>query len=87
VVEYRAFRPDGTETDNSFKEQLPTTFTVDEAIPALKEALPQMQEGAQWELYIPASLAYPGIRKRGPRGFEPLILTVELISVIAANQR
>ena len=87
VVEYRAFRPDGTETDNSFKEQLPTTFTVDEAIPALKEALPQMQEGAQWELYIPASLAYPGVRKRGPRGFEPLILTVELISVIAANQR
>ena len=87
VVEYRAFRPDGTETDNSFKEELPTTFTVDEAIPALKEALPQMQEGAQWELYIPASLAYPGVRKRGPRGFEPLILTVELISVIAANQR
>jgi FKBP-type peptidyl-prolyl cis-trans isomerase len=87
VVEYRAFRPDGTETDNSFKEELPTTFTVNEALPALKEALPLMQEGAQWELYIPARLAYPGIRKRGPRGFEPLILTVELISVVAANQR
>ncbi|MGD2056559.1 MAG: FKBP-type peptidyl-prolyl cis-trans isomerase, partial [Gammaproteobacteria bacterium] len=87
VVEYRAFRPDGTETDNSFKGELPTTFTVDEAIPALKEALPLMQEGAQWELYIPARLAYPGVRKRGTRGFEPLILTVELISVVAANQR
>ena len=86
VVEYRAFRPDGTETDNSFKGELPTTFTVDEAIPALKEALPLMQEGAQWELYIPARLAYPGVRKRGPSGFEPLILTVELISVVAANQ-
>jgi len=87
VVEYRAFRPDGTETDNSFKGELPTTFTVDEAIPALKGALPLMQEGAQWELYIPASLAYPGTRKRGGGGFEPLILTVELISVVAANQR
>jgi FKBP-type peptidyl-prolyl cis-trans isomerase/Domain amino terminal to FKBP-type peptidyl-prolyl isomerase len=86
VVEYRAFRPDGTETDNSFKGELPTTFTVDEAIPALKEALPLMQEGAQWELYIPASLAYTGVRKRGPNGFEPLILTVELISVVAVNQ-
>ncbi len=85
VVEYRAFRPDGTETDNSFKEDLPTTFTVDKAIPALKEALLNMEKGAQWELYIPANLAYPGVRKRGPYGFEPLILTVELISVVAAE--
>ena len=90
VVEYRAFRPDGTETDNSFKEDLPTTFIVDDAIPALKEALLHMKEGAQWELYIPPHLAYPGTRKRGPYGFEPLILTAELISVGAAesaNQR
>jgi len=84
VVEYRAFRPDGTETDNSFKEDLPTTFKVSEAIPALKEALLHMQEGAQWELYIPPNLAYPGTRKRGRFGFEPLILTVELVSVHAA---
>jgi FKBP-type peptidyl-prolyl cis-trans isomerase len=85
LVEYRAFRPDGTETDNSFKEDLPTTFTVEQASPALKEALQQMEEGAQWELYIPANLAYPGTRKRGPHDFEPLILTVELISVVAAE--
>jgi predicted nucleic acid-binding Zn-ribbon protein len=82
VIEYRAFRPDGTELDNSFKKDLPTTFIVSDAIPALKEALPQMQEGAQWELYIPPELAYKGVRKRGPRGFEPLILTVELLSVV-----
>ena len=82
VVEYRAFRPDGTETDNSFKQDLPTTFIVDESIPALKEALRRMEVGAQWELYIPPNLAYPGTRKRGPYGFEPLILTVELISVV-----
>jgi FKBP-type peptidyl-prolyl cis-trans isomerase len=85
VVEYRAFRPDGTETDNSFKEDLPTTFIVDDAIPALKEALLHMEEGAQWELYIPPNLAFPGVRKRGPHGYEPLILTVELVSVVAAE--
>ena len=85
TVEYRAFRPEGTETDNSFTEDLPTTFTVDETIPALKEALPRMQEGAQWELYIPPNLAFPGARKRGTHGFEPLILTLELISVVAAE--
>jgi FKBP-type peptidyl-prolyl cis-trans isomerase FkpA len=84
VIEYRAFRPDGTELDNSFKEELPSSFTVNEAIPALKEALPRMREGAQWELYIPPKLAYKGIRKRDPRGFEPLILAVELLSVTAA---
>jgi predicted nucleic acid-binding Zn-ribbon protein len=90
VVEYRAFRPDGTETDNSFKEDLPTTFIVDDAIPALKEALLHMKEGAQWELYVPTNLAFPGVRKRGPYGFEPLIVTMELISVVAGdpvNQR
>jgi FKBP-type peptidyl-prolyl cis-trans isomerase len=86
VIEYRAFRPDGTELDNSFKEVLPSSFTVDDAIPALKEALPRMQEGAQWELYIPPRLTYTGVRKRGPRGFEPLILTVELISVTTAEK-
>lgn len=86
VIEYRAFLPDGTELDNSLKEDLPSSFTVNEAIPALKEALPRMRVGAQWELYIPPELAYKGIRKRGPRGFEPLILTVELLSVTAAEK-
>ena len=85
VIEYRAFRPDGTEMDNSFKEELASSFTVNEAIPALKEALPKMREGAQWELYIPPELASKGIRKRGPHGFEPLILTVELLSVMPAE--
>lgn len=85
VIEYRAFRPDGRELDNSFKEALPSSFAVNETIPALKEALPRMREGAQWELYIPPELAYKGIRKRGPHGFEPLILTVELLSVTAAE--
>ena len=85
VIEYRAFRPDGTEMDNSFKEALASSFTVNEAIPALKEVLPRMREGAQWELYIPPELASKGIRKRGPRGFEPLILTVELLSVTPAE--
>jgi FKBP-type peptidyl-prolyl cis-trans isomerase len=85
TIEYRAFRPDGTELDNSFQQDLPTTFIVKEAIPGLRQALPQMREGAQWELYIPPALASKGVRRRGPHGFEPLILTVELLSVAAAE--
>jgi hypothetical protein len=85
-VEYRAFRPDGTETDNSFRQQVPKILTVGTAPAGLKEALLHMAEGAQWELYIPASDAYPGTRKRGPFGFEPVILTLELISIIAPDE-
>jgi hypothetical protein len=85
VIEYRAFRPDGTELDSSFREQQPSTFLVSEAIPGLREALQHMQENAQWELYIPPALISEGVRKRGKFGFEPLIYTVELLSVVSAQ--
>jgi hypothetical protein len=83
VIEYRAFRPDGTELDNSFRETQPSTFIVAEAIPGLREALQLMQEGGQWELYVPPALASNGVRKRGRFGFEPVIYVVELLSVAA----
>jgi hypothetical protein len=83
VIEYRAFRPDGTELDNSFRETQPSTFIVAEAIPGLREALQLMQEGGQWELYVPPALVSNGVRKRGRFGFEPLIYVVELLSIAA----
>jgi hypothetical protein len=85
MIEYRAFRPDGTELDNSFRELQPSTFVVSEAMPGLREALQHMQENAQWELYIPPALISDGVRKRGRFGFEPLIYTVELLSVSSAQ--
>jgi hypothetical protein len=85
VIEYRAFRPDGTELDNSFRELQPSTFVVSEAMPGLREALQHMQENAQWELYIPPALISDGVRKRGRFGFEPLIYTVELLSVVSTQ--
>ena len=85
VIEYRAFRPGGQETGNSLQADLPTTLVVGDAFPGLKEALLHMEQGAQWELYIPAKLAYRNVRKRGPYGFEPRILTVELVSVVEAG--
>lgn len=81
VVEYRTFRPDGTETDNSFRQEGPRTLSISDTPPGLREALLHMQEGAQWELYIPANKAYRGTRKRGPFAFEPVIVTLELISI------
>ncbi len=81
VVEYRAFRPDGSELDNSFRELQPSTLVVSEALPGLREALQHMRENAQWELYVPPSLINDAVRKRGRFGYEPLIYTVELLSV------
>jgi hypothetical protein len=85
VIEYRAFRPDGTELDNSFRELQPSTFIVNEALPGLREALQHMQENAQWELYVPPALTSDGVRRRGRFAFEPLIYTVELLSVTPAQ--
>lgn len=59
----------------------PLTFVVAEAPPGLREALQDMQEGAQWELYVPTALVRNGTRKCGQFGFEPRIYEVELLSI------
>jgi FKBP-type peptidyl-prolyl cis-trans isomerase len=83
VIDYRGFLSDGTEFDSSYRESEPATFVVDELNPGLKEALLKMKEGAQWELYIPPSLAHKGgTRKRGVTGYEPQFYVVKLISII-----
>jgi FKBP-type peptidyl-prolyl cis-trans isomerase len=87
VFDYRAFLPDGTELYNSYKEGEPIAFSIDQVMPGLQEALLRMAEGAQWELYIPPALAYQGgTRKRRKYGYEPLIYTVELKSVIEGGE-
>ena len=87
VIDYRGFLTDGTEFDSSYRESEPATFVVGELNPGLKEALLKMKEGAEWELYIPPSLAHKGgARKRGVTGYEPQFYVVKLISVIQAAQ-
>ena len=89
VVDYRAFTLDGREFDSAYSDQdaEAATFTVDEVIPGWKETLLRMEEGSQWELYIPPGLAHKGrTRKRGMLGFEPLIYFIELKSVIDTDE-
>lgn len=89
IVDYRAFTLDGREFDSAYSEQDvdAATFTVNEVIPGWKEALLRMEEGAQWELYIPPDLAHKGgTRKRGMLGFEPLIYVIELKTVIVTDE-
>jgi len=82
---YRGMFIDGTEFDNSYKRGQPSEFDVTGVIPGWTEALKLMKEGAKWELYIPADLAY------GPRGRPPrippnsaLVFEMELIEIVEA---
>jgi FKBP-type peptidyl-prolyl cis-trans isomerase len=61
---------------------LPAQFTVNKLIPGWTEALEMMREGDEWELVIPANLAY-GTRGAG-NAIPPdqaLVFDVTLISV------
>jgi len=82
TVNYRGTLIDGTEFDSSFRRGQPVTFPVSGVIPGWTEALPLMEEGAKWQLFIPPNLAYG---ERGAGGLigpnATLIFEVELISV------
>jgi len=78
TVNYRGTLINGTEFDSSYREGKPATFRVDGVIKGWTEALQLMKEGAKWQLFIPADLAY---NERGALADRTLIFDVELISV------
>lgn len=82
TVHYRGTLIDGTEFDSSFKRNEPATFPVSGVIPGWTEALQLMEEGAKWQLVIPAALAY-GERGAGQQigPNSTLIFEVELLKV------
>ena len=81
-VHYRGTLIDGTEFDSSYKRGKAATFRADRVIAGWKEALQLMKEGAKWQLFIPANLAY-GQRGAGAKipPNSTLIFEVELISI------
>lgn len=81
TVNYRGTLIDGTEFDSSYKRGQPVSFPVNGVIPGWTEALQLMKEGAKWQIFIPAGLAY-GEKGAGniigPNA--TLVFDVELIS-------
>lgn len=82
TTHYKGTLLDGTVFDSSYERGEPATFPVNGVIAGWTEALQLMKEGAVWELFIPAELAY-GARgaggKIGPHA--TLVFTVELLNV------
>ncbi len=86
TVHYRGRFIDGTEFDSTHARNEAYRARVKQLLEGWSEALQLMSEGAKWELYIPADLAY------GERGSDPyvgpnavLIFEVELLEIEKQN--
>jgi len=82
TTHYRGTLIDGTEFDSSYRRGKPATFPVKGVIPGWTEALQRMEEGAKWEVFVPANLAYGekgAGREIGPNAV--LIFEIELLAV------
>jgi FKBP-type peptidyl-prolyl cis-trans isomerase FklB len=78
TVHYRGTLVDGKQFDSSYDRGEPATFPVNGVIAGWTEALQLMKEGAQYQLVIPAALAYGD---RGPLAGQVLLFDVELLKV------
>jgi FKBP-type peptidyl-prolyl cis-trans isomerase FklB len=78
-VHYRSTLIDGTEFHNSYERETgPETLHVSGVPRGLTEALQLMREGARWQLFVPADLAFG---RRGPLADRTVIYEIELISI------
>src|SRR3954465_8327237 len=84
-VKYTGKLLDGTVFDSTSKRNdQPARFRVNGVIKGWTEALTKMKKGAEWELFIPAELAYG--ERGGPAipGNSVLHFTVELLDIFPA---
>lgn len=80
VVHYEGKLLDGKVFDSSYERGMPAQFPLNKVIKGWTEGLQLMKEGAKYELYVPAELAYGA---EGNQNIEPnstLIFTVELLT-------
>lgn len=80
-VHYEGRLMDGTVFDSSKKRKQPAEFALNQVIPGWTEGLQLMKEGAEYQFYIPAALAYG---ETGTQGIPPnstLIFDVELLKI------
>ena len=84
---YRGTLISGEEFDSSYKRGRPAEFAVKGVIAGWTEALQLMKEGAKWQLFIPADLAYG---KQGRPSIPPnaaLIFEIELLEIVTPQKK
>ena len=78
-VHYRATLVDGTPFHDSRRDGGgPETLQLGGVIAGLTDALQRMREGARWQIFIPADLAYG---RRGPLADRTVVYDLELLSI------
>ncbi|HEY7907168.1 MAG TPA: FKBP-type peptidyl-prolyl cis-trans isomerase [Wenzhouxiangella sp.] len=86
TVHYRGTLINGTEFDSSYARDEPATFALNQVIPGWTEGVQLMREGATYQFFIPADLAYGSEGRPGPIGPNAtLIFDVELLSVESSD--
>ncbi|WP_086933801.1 FKBP-type peptidyl-prolyl cis-trans isomerase [Agarilytica rhodophyticola] len=86
-VHYKGTLIDGTQFDSSYDRGEPATFGVGQVIKGWTEALQLMKEGAKWQLFIPAELAYGAVSRPQIPGNSVLLFDVELLEVVAEPEK
>ena len=77
LVHYTGWTTDGEMFDSSVARGEPIAFPLDQVIPGWTEGVQMMVEGEKRRFWIPAKLAYEGMR--GPQG--TLVFDVELLKI------
>jgi FKBP-type peptidyl-prolyl cis-trans isomerase FklB len=81
TMNYRGTLVDGTEFASSYARGRQETVDVNALIPGWREALPMMQVGSKWQVFVPTDLAYgqDGFGRIPPNS--ALIFEIELLAI------
>lgn len=82
IIHFRGALADKTVFEDTYVKNIPLLTKPNLLIPGLQEAITMMSQGAIWEIYIPASLAYG---EKGTDNIPPnsaLIIVIQLMEVL-----
>lgn len=86
VCHYHGQNLKGEVFDSSVERGAPATFVISRLIQAYQQALPMMNVGSRWMLYVPPELAYKDEHKSKEIGaYSTLIFEVALLNIVVPS--
>jgi hypothetical protein len=84
VVNYLGLTPEGKVIDDTYSTGRSATFQMGKLPLYLREALLKMEEGAEWEVFLPEELRGSGtFTRRGAQETGPVLYLIELVEVLS----